>query len=281
MNRREFSQRLLLAGSAIALAPTLAPTLAWATESDPILEAIKRRGALRIGVFNGTAPYYQKNLATGEWSGFCIDMGRDLAQYMGVKLDLVETTWGNAVLDLQTDKIDVMFGLSKNPEREKTVDFTQPLMNNTFTALSRKDLAFTKWEELNRPEIRVAVDLGSTQDAFARRELPNCTLVALKGAEETILALSAGRADVIIQVALLAVVTAKKLGPQFKLTVPDPQSSQPTTIGVRRDPNGAFRDYVDKWLAERRADGKVAEWIVSSLKLVGVTPDMLPANLKF
>lgn len=277
MNRRDFSKRLLLAGSAIALAPKLA----WAAGEGPTIDAIKQRGALRIGVFNGTAPYYQKNLATGEWSGFCYEMGLDLAQHMGVKLELVETTWGNAVLDLQANKIDIMFGLSKNPERAKTVDFTQPLMDNTFTALSRKDVEFTKWDELNKPEIRVAVDLGSTQDAFARKELPNGTLVALKGAEETILALSAGRADVVIQVALLAVVTAKKLGPQFKLTVPEPQSSQPTTIGVRRDPNGEFRDYVDKWLADRRADGKVSEWIVSSLQLVGVTPDMLPANLKF
>lgn len=277
MNRRSFTKFMLTAsGAAFFL-----PTLTLAVEGGPTFEAIKSRGALRIGVFSGTEPYYHKDLATGEWSGFCVAMGRDLADYMGVDLKLVDTTWGNAVMDLQADKIDIMFGLSNNPERARAVDFTDAIMDNTFTAITRADLGVVNWEDLNRPEMRIAVDLGSTQDMFARAELPNATLVGLKGAEETMLALRSGRADAIIQVALLAVVTAKNFGPQYKLTVPEPQSSQPTTIGVRRDPEGAFRDYVNEWLATRRASGQVSKWVVDSLRLVGVSPDMLPANLKF
>lgn len=277
MNRRDFGKAMLLAGAAALLPPSV---LLAATEG-PTLQAIRARGSLRIGVFAGTEPYYHKNLATGEWEGFCVAMGRDLAQYIGVKLELVETTWGNSVIDLQSDKIDMMFGLSNNPERAKVVDFTKALMDNTFTLVARKGLEVTKWEEMNKPEMRVAVDLGSTQDNFARKNLPNCTLVALKSADETILALQSGRADAIIQVALLAVVTTKHLSPNVKLIIPDPQSSQPTTIGVRRDPNGEFRDYVDMWLAERRGQGKVSGWIVDSLALVGVDKAALPANLTF
>src|SRR5690606_3814200 len=113
MNRREFMQTMLL-GSATVM---LAPGLSWAAEDGVTLKAIKERGTLRIGVFNGTAPYYQKNLATGEWDGFCISMGKDLADYIGVPLELVETTWGNSVMDLQGGKIDIMFALSNNEER--------------------------------------------------------------------------------------------------------------------------------------------------------------------
>lgn len=277
MNRRDFGKAMLLAGAA-ALLPS---SVLLAAAEGPTLEAIRARGALRIGVFAGTEPYYHKNLATGEWEGFCVAMGRDLAQYLGVKLELVETTWGNSVIDLQSDKIDMMFGLSNNPERAKVVDFTKALMDNTFTLVARKDLEVTKWEEMNRPEMRVAVDLGSTQDNFARKNLPNCTLVALKSADETILALQSGRADAIVQVALLAVVTTKHLTPNVKLIIPEPHASQPTTIGVRRDPNGEFRDYVDAWLAARRGQGKVSNWIVDSLALVGVDKAALPANLTF
>ncbi|MCZ7888589.1 MULTISPECIES: transporter substrate-binding domain-containing protein [Agrobacterium] len=277
MNRRDFGRVMLLAGAA-ALLPSSA--LLAATEG-ATLEAIRARGTLRIGVFAGTEPYYHKNLATGEWEGFCVAMGRDLAQHIGVKLELVETTWGNSVIDLQSNKIDIMFGLSNNPERAKVVDFTKALMDNTFTLVARKDLEVTKWEEMNRPEMRVAVDLGSTQDNFARKNLPNCTLVALKSADETILALQSGRADAIIQVALLAVVTTKNLAPNVKLIIPGPHASQPTTIGVRRDPNGEFRDYVATWLAERREQGKISNWIVESLALVGVDKAALPANLTF
>lgn len=277
MNRRDFGKTMLLAGAAALLSPSVL----LAAAEGPTLKAIRERGTLRIGVFAGTEPYYHKNLATGEWEGFCVAMGQDFAQYIGVKLEPVETTWGNAVIDLQSNKIDMMFGLSDNPERAKVVDFSKALMDNTFTLVARKDLAVTTWEEMNKPEMRVAVDLGSTQDNFARKTLPNCTLVALKSADETILALQSGRADAIIQVALLAVVTTKNLAQVSKLIIPEPQSSQPTTIGVRRDPNGEFRDFVDTWLAERRKEGKVSNWIVDSLALVGVDKSTLPANLTF
>lgn len=277
MNRREFMQTMLL-GSATVM---LAPGLSWAAEDGVTLKAIKERGTLRIGVFNGTAPYYQKNLATGEWDGFCISMGKDLADYIGVPLELVETTWGNSVMDLQGGKIDIMFALSNNEERAKVVDFTQVMMDNTFTIITNKDREVKTWEELNKPEIRIAVDLGSTQDLFARKTLPNCTLVALKGAEETVIALQSGRADAILQVALMSVVTARKLGPKYKVFVPEPQDSQPTTIGVRKDAKGEFRDYVDVWLKKRRDEGKVNDWIVNSLSLVGVQPSDLPPTLKF
>ncbi|WP_026203280.1 transporter substrate-binding domain-containing protein [Rhizobium giardinii] len=277
MNRRDFGKVMLLAGASALLLP--GPLLAAA--EGPTLDAIRARGALRIGVFAGTEPYYHKNLATGEWEGFCVSMGRDFAEHLGVKLDTVETTWGNAVIDLQSNKIDMMFGLSNTPERAKVVDFTKALMDNTFTLVVRKDLEVTTWEEMNKPEMRIAVDLGSTQDKFARKTLPNCTLVALKSADETILALQSGRADAIIQVALLAVVTTKNLAPTANLIIPQPQASQPTTIGVRRDPNGEFRDYVDVWLAERRKEGDVSGWIVESLALVGVDKATLPTNLTF
>lgn len=277
MNRREFMRATLLGG----IAMMVAPGLSWASDEGATLKSIKDRGALRIGVFNGTAPYYQKDLITGEWNGFCVSMGKDFAEYIGVPLEMVETTWGNSVMDLQGGKIDIMFALSNNPERAKVVDFTAAMMDNTFTVIANKDRDIKTWEELNKPEIRVAVDLGSTQDLFARKTLPNCTLVALKGAEETVIALQSGRADAILQVALMSVVTARKLGPNYKVFVPEPQDSQPTTIGVRKDPKGEFRDYVDVWLKKRREEGKVNEWIVNSLSLVGVQPSDLPPTLKF
>ena len=66
---------------------------------------------LRIGVIADGAPYYQKGLSDGKWRGFYIDICQKLADDLGLKLTTLETTWGNSVLDLQADKIDVFFGL--------------------------------------------------------------------------------------------------------------------------------------------------------------------------
>jgi ABC-type amino acid transport substrate-binding protein len=63
------------------------------------LARVQRTKTLRIGAVRGAAPYYNKDLASGEWGGFMIDFAKSLAASLNVKLDITETTWGNSVLD--------------------------------------------------------------------------------------------------------------------------------------------------------------------------------------
>jgi polar amino acid transport system substrate-binding protein len=198
-------------------------------------------------------------------------MGNDLAKALECEPEITETTWGTAVLDLQANKIDIMFGLSATPQRALALDFSRPFMENTFTAIGKEGLAATNWSDLNKPEIRVAVDLGSTHDSFARRVLPKCTLVAVQ----------AGRADVVIQVVMLALVTVKKNPRLGKIMIPAPLIQQPTCIGMRVDSDSRFRSYVDSWLEYNKSLGVVRGYITDNLQLVGVTADDVPANVQF
>jgi len=45
----------------------------------------------------------------------CIEMANDLAKLLDVKLEYTESTYGNSILDLQSNKIDLGFAL--NPTR--------------------------------------------------------------------------------------------------------------------------------------------------------------------
>ncbi len=187
---------------------------------------------LRIAGIVGTEPYYKKDIASGEWSGFCVSMAQDLAKAMDAELEIAETTWGNAVLDLQANKIDIMFGLSPTPSRALTVEFTRPIMLNTFTIIAKPGFEPKTWADLNKPEVRVAVDIGSTHDLFARRIIPNATLLALKTPDDAMLSVQSNRADCVIQVAMLSLVTVKKNPKVGKIIVPTPASAQPTCAGV-------------------------------------------------
>ena len=40
---------------------------------------------------------------TGEWSGVAIDMAKSIASALGARLEYVESTYGNSVLDLQSN----------------------------------------------------------------------------------------------------------------------------------------------------------------------------------
>lgn len=244
-------------------------------------QRIRRTRKLRIASVVGTEPYYKKDIATGQWSGFCVSMAQDLAKSMEAEVEITETTWGNSVLDLQSNKIDIMFGLSPTPSRALTVEFTRPIMSNTFTIIAKPGFEPKNWAELNKPEVRVAVDIGSTHDLFARRMLPNATLIALKTPDDAMLSVQSNRADCVIQVAMLSLVTVKKNPRVGRIVVPTPISAQPTCAGMRAEPDARFRTFVDNWLEYGRGLGNLRSWIVSSLELVGIQSQDIPAEIVF
>ena len=271
-----------LAGLSAAAVSALIPS-AHAEDAAPesTFARIRRTRKLRIAGVPGTEPYYHKDIATGVWTGFCVSMGQDLAKSMEAELEVSETTWGTALLDLQANKIDIMFGLSPTPARALVLEFSQPILNNTFTIVARSGFAPKTWEELNKPEVRVAVDIGSTHDIFARRILPKCTLVALKTPDEATLAVQTGRADCVIQVIMLSMVTVKKNPKVGTVVVPTPLAAQPTCAGMRADADHRFVSFVDSWLAYSRGLEAVHGWIVDNLALVGIQPEDVPPLVQF
>jgi len=76
-------------------------------------------------VLPGELPYFNKDLATGTWSGFSIEMANDIAKLLDVKLEFTESTYGNSILDLQANKVDLGFALNPTPQRALVVDFTK------------------------------------------------------------------------------------------------------------------------------------------------------------
>ncbi len=271
----------LSAMGAAALASVIPQAHAEDAAGESTFARIRRTRKLRIAGVPGTEPYYHKDIATGVWTGFCVSMGQDLAKSMEAELEVSETTWGTALLDLQSNKIDIMFGLSPTPARALVLQFSQPILNNTFTIVARSGFSPKTWEEINKPEVRVAVDIGSTHDIFARRILPKCTLVALKTPDEATLAVQTGRADCVIQVIMLSMVTVKKNPKVGTVLVPTPLAAQPTCAGMRFDADHRFVSFVDSWLAYSRGLEAVHGWIVDNLALVGIQPEDVPPLVQF
>jgi ABC-type amino acid transport substrate-binding protein len=95
----------------------IAPRARAETPPESTFDRVRRTHVVRVGAVGGQAPYCTRDLASGEWRGFIPDFGRDLAKALDAKAEFVETNWGNAVLDLQADKVDIFFGLNPTPQR--------------------------------------------------------------------------------------------------------------------------------------------------------------------
>jgi polar amino acid transport system substrate-binding protein len=282
MNRRD-ALTVALMGAAVAAGASQSPAQAdTAPATGSTMERIKSTGVLRIGVIVGQEPYFHKDLATGQWSGACLDMANDIASKLSAKVETVESTWGNQILDLQGNKIDLAFAVNPTPERALVIDFSTPILVHSFTVITKK--GFTKpqsWEEINKPEVKIAVDLGSTHELIARRYCPKANILGFKNRDEAILAVATGRADCNISLAVLSVSTLKKNPNLGELAIPKPLLTLPTNIGIRAENDRRYKDFLSAWADYSRSLGSTRDWMLKGFASVGLAADDIPAEVQF
>ncbi|MCY1667670.1 transporter substrate-binding domain-containing protein [Rhizobium sp. SL86] len=272
MKRRQFNKLMGIGAGALASTLTMA-RLGFAASS---LERIKASGTLRIGAVADGAPYYQKSLADGTWRGFYIDICKKLATDLGLQLSITETTWGNSVLDLQANKIDVFFGLNPTPERQKVIDFSGPVFRNAFTLITRKGMEGKTWEDFDKPTMRIAVDAGSSHDSAITRHAPKAEVSRLKSASDATAALQAGRVDAQCLVLVLAMTLRAKNPSIGTLILPAPLDATTSNAGFRREEDASWREHVTNWIVAQRDSGFVKDAIMRNMALVGVKQSDFP-----
>src|SRR5205814_8000559 len=157
-DRREALRYAFAIGGGAALASALVTPAAAQGVADNTLDRIRANKVLRIAVLPGELPYFNKDLATGNWSGFAIEMANDIARLLDVKLEYTESTYGNSILDLQANNIDVGSALNPTPQRALVVDFTNLVFPHPLCAMLSKGIEAKTWSDINKPEVRIAVD---------------------------------------------------------------------------------------------------------------------------
>jgi len=286
LSRRLFAGAAAAAGTTALLAERVqaqaqAPAPAGAS-GESTIDRVKSRKVLRIAALAGEAPYFNKDLANGQWSGMCIDMANDIAKVFDGKVEYVESTYGNSVLDLQAGKIDLAFSLNPTPLRALVIDFTHAFYMHGFGMVGKKGFTATNWAELNKPEVKIAVDIGSVHEISARRFAPKATIIGFKMRDECILAVQSGRADCVILAVNLG-LTAVKKNPQlgeFQM-LHQPRVQLPTCMGIHQEADRRWRDFLNAWVDFNRGTQQIREWLYNGLAINGVKPEDVPADVEF
>jgi len=279
-DRREALRYALAIGSGAALTSALTTPASAQAGSDNTLDNIRVAKVLRIAVLPGELPYFNKDLANGTWSGMCIDMANDIAKLLDVKLEFTESTYGNSILDLQSNKIDLGFALNPTPQRALVVDFTHLVFPHPFGAMLRKGLEAKTWADINKPEVKIAVDVGSANETVARRFAPNATITSLKTRDDVMLQMASGRVDCVVNALVLGLTAIAKnpsLG-SYKI-LQSPSVAIPSAMAVRRESDKRWRDFLSVWVDYNRGIGQMREWFVKGLGQSGVKPEDVPVEL--
>jgi polar amino acid transport system substrate-binding protein len=178
-------QRLVMAGLA-----TVAGVLLTAPLAAQTLDKIKQRGVLVVGTKADYKPFGFRDPA-GNIVGFDPDLAKDVADRLGVKLQLEPVVSANRMQFLQQGKIDLMLAtMNVTDERKKAVGIVEPsyYASGVNVFVNRK-VALKSWEALKDQKI------CGIQGAFYNKyvaEKYGAEIVAFRGQSEAETALQQG-----------------------------------------------------------------------------------------
>jgi polar amino acid transport system substrate-binding protein len=134
-------------------------------------------GVLRAAINFGNPILANRDLATGQARGVSVDLSRELAKRLGVKLELITfNSAGQVVEAVKEAKVDIAF-VAIDPVRGADISYSAAYVVIEGAYLVRQDSPIRNNAEVDRPGIRIAVGLGSAYDLFLKREIKAATLV--------------------------------------------------------------------------------------------------------
>jgi polar amino acid transport system substrate-binding protein len=233
------------------MAGAMAVTSVAVAHADATLNKIKSRGAVSVGVVLGGAPYGEVDVKSHEPVGFNVDLARDVAKRLGVRLDLVVVTPANRVQFLQTGKVDLLFAnMQWTQERSEILSFVPTQYDESGgTAMVHKGSAIHRWEDLRGKPVCVSQGSNFTKPLI---EKYGAQIKALPSMPEALLALKGGAcvASVHISTGVRALLEKEPSWKDYQAPIADDLIPSPGVIWVRkgeRDTQAALDRIVKQW----------------------------------
>ena len=223
------------------------------------LEDILARGTIRIGTTGDYRPMSYLNSQTGKYEGIDAELSQIIADSLGVKIEYVPTTWKTLSQDALDGKFDIaLCGISRNYAREKILEMSDGYGVGIFgkTILCRKSDAkkFKTLADINKPDVKVMINPGGTNEKFARENLKKATLIVFNENAEIPNQISIGKADIMITETVEALNYIK-----LDKNLAAPLMNKPFTkhsCGIlMQKGDQEFLNYINFVLAELRMDG--------------------------
>src|SRR6266568_925339 len=133
-------------------------------------------GELRTAVLFANPVLGSWDTATGELSGLAAEFGRAYALHLGVSSRLIGFSLAELLKSDPKKAWDIAL-LVEDPARGDLFDFSAPIAEVAVGCLVPVTSAIQAGEEVDRPGVRVAVELNSPIEAHLARSLRYATLV--------------------------------------------------------------------------------------------------------
>lgn len=225
---------------------------AVAAHADDLLDQVKQRGTLRIGL-EGTFPPFNSKAPSGELVGYDVDIAKAVAAKLGVKPEFVTTEWSGIIAGLQANKFDVIVNqVGITDARKQVLDFSPAYTYSAAQLIQRKDdtRQFKSLDDLKGKKL--GVGLGTNYMDMAK-SVPGIDVKTYPGAPEYLRDLAAGRLDTALNDRLMLAYLMKNSQLPLR-TGATLGAGNPSGIPFRKG-NPKFAKAIDDAMAQLEADG--------------------------
>lgn len=254
-----FAGALALTGCGNSDAPADAAGSADASGSDTM--QLVTDGTLTIGTSAEYEPF--EYMEDGEYKGFDLELAQAIADDLGLELKIENVDFDTIVPGVASGtKYDMgIAAITATPEREKEVSFTDSYYMDDQAIVTMTDNTEITGDNyadaLNAEGVKIAVQSGSTAEAFAKENFPNAELVPFKNATDCFAAVQSSQAN--------ALVTNRSVAAQLVATsfsneqvIKQISTGEEYAIAVNKD-NTVLLDALNDSIAKLTEDGTVDE----------------------
>ena len=233
-------------------------------EPGTTLGDIQEEGQITIGVKYDVPPFGFNNPETNEVEGFDVDLGRAIAESLGVEPRFIEAISDNRIPFLADGTADVILStMTINEERVGEIDFSDPYFiarGRILVKSENEDIAGV--EDLAGNSVCTA--LGSTYEATLREQAPDADLRLVDSYSECLELLQNDTVDAVsTDDVILTGMIIQTGGEELKL-VGEELTQEPYGAGIKKGEQELV-DFVNGVFEEYKSSGQWAdtyeEWV--------------------
>lgn len=234
---------------------TFALFLAAPVFGQSALNDILNSGKLKVGTTGDWNPMTVRDPATNAYKGYDIDVMTELAKDLEVELEFVATDWKTLVNGIVAGNYHMTGSASVSPKRMKAAGYSESYISVAFLPFTTKDKApkFSSWEDINKPDVKVATTLGTSFEKLVKEWFPDADIKVVEAPARGYQEVLAGRADVFVTSNIEGSTLVAKF-PEVALI--DVEARAPTPIAMLL-PQGdqVWINYVNNWIKLKKAKG--------------------------
>ncbi|MCW9033428.1 MAG: ABC transporter substrate-binding protein [Rhodospirillales bacterium] len=233
------------------------------------LEAVKASGEVKVCIWPGYFAISYENPRTSKLEGIDIDMSKEFAKSLGVKLAYVKSSFAKLIENMTNGACDIaMHGVAVRKDRKEHMDFSDNHLVSGIYAVSMKaNLAIKKWDDIDQEGNVVVVQKGTYMEPVMKDYLKKAELSVVNSFKAREQEVQSGRADVFMTDFPYGRRMVSLTNWAHLLEPPTPLSPTPYAYAVPKG-DAQWLAVVNAFVKAVKADGRLA----SSGARHGLTP---------